>query len=420
MDQENLPVPSGQPEHELAPVQPLSPGGRFAFADTDPGDTTESGAAILKRLVGAVLYYKWLVLGITALGCVAAFLVSRTLEMTYTAEARLWISVTDRVSERQGPIQSPELLQGAAWVELIRSYTVLDPVVSEHRLYLRYRASDRDVLGNLSTDSVFMPGSYIAAVDPSGSTVELREERRGVLERVDVGEPIGRDIGLIWTPAADRLTPDRQIIFELEHPRATARYVMDAMTPRLVGDNFLMLQYEHNNPELAATVLNSFTTKYVELAAELKRAKLEEFRDILEQQLTYSEENLRRAELALESFRIQTITLPSDPATPVNPGIEATRDPALASYFQLSIDREALQRDRSAIARLLATVGSEPLSVDALTVIPTVAESPELMQALTELTESRAELRALSRQYTEEHPLVRRATERVDNIQYTV
>ena len=33
---------------------------------------------------------------------------------------------------------------------------------------------------------------------------------------------------------------------------------------------------------------------------------------------------------------------------------------------------------------------------------------------------TRAELRALSRQYTEEHPLVRRATERVDNIQYTV
>lgn len=421
MDQENLPASSVPPEvPAAAPTQPVPSGGRFAFADAEFAEDAQDGGDTIKRSLGAVVYYKWLVLAITLVGCVGAFLVSRTLDLTYTAEARLWISVTDRISERQGPIQSPELLQGSAWVELLRSYTVLDPVVREHRLYLQYRASDRDVLGGLQTDSVFLPGSYIASVDPSGTTVELREERRGVIERVRVGESIGRSVGLRWTPPAAGLTPERQVVFELEHPRATARYVMEAMNPRLVGDNFLMLQYEHNNPQLAAKVLNSFTTEYVDLAADLKRAKLDEFRDILEQQLTYSEENLRRAELALESFRVQTITLPSDPATPVNPGIEATRDPALSSYFQLSIDRESLQRDRDAIARLLADARTEPLSVDALTAVPTVMQSPELMQALTELTESRAELRALGRQYTDEHPLMRQAAERTDHMQHNV
>lgn len=55
--------------------------------------------------------------------------------------------------------------------------------------------------------------------------------------------------------------------------------------------------------------------------------------------------------------------------------------------------------------------------MDALTAIPTVTQSPELMQALTELTTARANVRALSQQYTAEHPLMRQALEQVNRLQ---
>jgi len=418
MDQGNLPlpsVPSGQQALSTPPAAPAA--GRFAFADADL-DHEEGGGGGFKRMLGAVLYYKWLVLGITAVGLAAGLLLSRHANLSYTAEARLWVAgVPDRNAQMQGPIQSPELLRGRAWVELLGSYAVLDPVVQEHRLYLRFRSRDRDVMAGFHADSGYTPGAYSLIVDETGAQVELHEERAGLIERVPAGSPVGAALGMRWNPPRQLLTPGRQIDFRLVHPRAATRYVTQAMDANIVGENFLMLRFSNENPELSASILNSLATQYVEVAAELKRAQLEEFRDILERQLTYSEENLRQAELALENFRVQTITLPSDQATPINPGIEATRAPALSSYFQLSIDREALQRDRNSIQRLIATASTEPLSVDALTAIPTVTQSPELMQALTELTTARANVRALSQQYTAEHPLMRQALEQVNRLQ---
>ena len=48
------------------------------------------------------------------------------------------------------------------------------------------------------------------------------------------------------------------------------------------------------------------------VAAELKREKLTGLTKILDGQLRYAQQNLRDAEVALESFRVQTITLPSE------------------------------------------------------------------------------------------------------------
>lgn len=421
MDQGNLPVPSIPSESQAFAPSQISPnGGRFSFADGDP-DHEEGGGGGIKRILGAVLYYKWLVLGLTVAGCVAGVLVSRQAKLSYQAEARLWVAgVPDRNAQMQGPIQSPELLRGRAWLELLGSYAVLDPVVQQHRLHLRFRAHDRDVMAGFHADSGYTPGSYFLLVDEAGTNVELHEERVGRIERVSVGSAIGRELGMSWAPAAASLTPNRRVDFRLVHPRTASRYITQSIEASIAGDNFLMLRFSNENADMAASILNTLATQYLEVAADLKRAQLEEFRDILERQLTYSEENLRQAELALESFRVQTITLPSDQATPINPGIEATRAPALSGYFQLSIDREALQRDRDAIQRLIANAVTEPVSVDALTSIPTVARSPELMQALTELTTGRANVRALGQQYTDEHPLMRQALEHVNRLQASV
>lgn len=419
MDRDNLPVPmDGQPA-PLAEAAAQAVPRRFAFAD-DPDEADGSGSDGLKRMIGAVLYYKWLIIGLLVVGTAAGVAASRFVEPAYTARARLWVSVATRESDFEGPIQSAELLQGGAWLELLASDAVLDHVVRERRLYLEYRTGDRDVLSTLTTDSVYQPGSYVATVDARGSTVDLRSETGESVEQVPVGSLIGRSIGIHWSPNAAALTPGRSIVFRLLHPRTAAGRLTQALDAQMAsGGNFLFIAYSGGHPEQVAQVTNELAERYVDVAAELKRGKLSELRKILETQLIYAEENLRQAELALESFRVSTITLPSD-AAPVTPGVEATRASAYDNFFDLKIEREALARDRDAIRRLLAESESGTLSIDALSAVGAVQSSPELSQALTELTEQRASLRALQQQYTDEHPLVRNALREADQLQRVV
>lgn len=420
MDRDNLPAPlNDQPG---LPADAPVPGAarRFNFADADFAEEEGGGSDGLKRLLGAILYYKWLVIALVILGTIAGVAASRFVEPEYTARARLWVSVATRQSDFEGPIQSAELLQGGAWLELLSSDAVLDHVVRERRLYLEYRTRDRDVLSTLTTDSTYVPGSYIATVDGSGSTVELRRENGPMVEKVEIGLPIGRTIGIRWQPPAAALAPGRTIVFRLQHPRTAAALLSRALDAQMAsGGNFLFIAYSGGNPQQVAQVTNELADRYVDVAAELKRGKLSELRAILETQLTYAEENLRQAELALESFRVSTITLPSD-ATPVTPGVEATRSSAFDNYFDMKIRREALQRDRDAIRRLLADNASGTLSVDALSAVGAVQTSPELSRALTELSESRAELRALQQQYADARPLVATALRDVDHLQTVV
>lgn len=420
MDRDNLPVPlNGQPGVP-AETPGLVAARRFNFADSDSAEDEGTGSGGLKRMLGAVLYYKWLVIGVLVVGTAIGVAASRFVEPEYTARARLWVSVATRDSDFEGPIQSAELLQGGAWLELLASDAVLDHVVREQRLYLEYRARDRDVLSTLTVDSEYVPGSYVAAVDGAGESIELRRSDGTVIERAPVGAAVGAAIGIRWRPAASAFSPGRNIVFRLVHPRTAAGRLSTAVDASMAsGGNFLFLAYSGGHPELVAQVTNELADRYVEVAAELKRSKLSELRQILETQLVYAEENLRQAELALESFRVSTITLPSD-AAPVTPGVEATRASAYSNFFDLKIQREVLARERDAIRRLLAESTNGTLSIDALSAVGAVQTSPELSQALTELTEQRATLRALQQQYTDEHPLVRNALRETGNLQGVV
>ena len=66
-----------------------------------------------------------------------------------------------------------------------------------------------------------------------------------------------------------------------------------------------------------AATLNAVADQFVAVAADLKRAKLDELTAILEEQRRYAETSLRDAEIALEGFRVRTVTLPGERSTPV-------------------------------------------------------------------------------------------------------
>jgi polysaccharide biosynthesis transport protein len=406
-DRDNLPVraqDAGLPE---------VPGGYASYASHEE-PATAPGAFSPRRMLRAVVRYKWLVLALGVAGGAAAMYASRYLELTYTAEARLWIETAARGDGLRGPIQSPELLQNEAWLELLRSYALLDPVALDQRLYLRHARRDTDVLASLAIEPERLrQGAYVLRFVPTSGMLELRTADGEVVEQARHGESIGSTVGLQWRPSFVQNEP-RNVEFRVVPVRAAAQQLRSRLDARMRGANFMWVTYASEDPQKAAQVVNAVADRYVELAAELKRARLDELRDILERQLQFAENNLREAELSLERFRVATITLPTDMG-PAPAGLEETRAPVMSAFFDLKMEREALQRDRTAIMRVLST--RDAISVDALSAIASVRQSPELMQSLAELTSKRAERRALLLQYTEEHPLVVRATQDIEQLE---
>ncbi|MBX6364264.1 MAG: polysaccharide biosynthesis tyrosine autokinase [Gemmatimonadetes bacterium] len=365
----------------------------------------ESKGPGFRRLLAAVVRYKWLVAGLMVLGTAAGLLLSRFVKPEYVADATVWI---DGPQDRGGPIQGSELLQNTAWVDLLKSYTVLDYVVSTERLYLQYDVRDRALFQNFELASRFIPGGYEFQVDKSGRRYDLRSSTGQVVEQGAVTDSVGRRQGFRWVLPPKALKPGRTVKFTVSTPRDAARDLARRLRPTLADNaNFLTIELAGDDPQRIASVVNTLIDRYVDVARDLKSGKQRELTKILADQLASAELNLHQAESELERFRVETITLPTEEGTPVTPGLESTRQQAVSSFFTMKLEKEELQRQRDAIQQVLRQRPDSGISVDALAAIDAVQKSPELSTALKELTEKRATLRALSQQFTPEHPRVK-------------
>ncbi|MGH7483013.1 MAG: GumC family protein [Longimicrobiales bacterium] len=392
---------------QKAPAALAPPG-----ADPLYADEAEDGID-LHRIAGAVLRYKWPILALTVIGTTIGFLVVQRLPSEYQAQAMIWIEQSTMNQGESGPIQTENLLDAsAAWVELLKSYSVLDHVVRERRLYLTpATASDESLFRDFALAERFVPGDYRLQIDGSGTRFLLAESSMGVVERGHVGDEIGSRVGLDWTPPATLLTAGRIVEFRVSVPREISLALADAMKTRVAErGSFLRVELVQPEPIRAAGVLNAVLDRYIEIATELKRAKLDELTTILAEQLQTAETNLRKAEIALEGFRVHAITLPAENASPVTPGLESTQASVLGRYFEMKVGAEELRMDRAAV---IAALESGSGMVEALEVIPAVASSSALQSALQELTLKQAELRALRYQYTDEYAPVQRLAEQV-------
>src|SRR5439155_11389728 len=70
----------------------------------------------------------------------AGFGVARFVRPQYGAQATIWIDATERErwgqGQDRGPIRQGQLLDPQAWVDLLKSYVVLDQVVRDQRLFV--------------------------------------------------------------------------------------------------------------------------------------------------------------------------------------------------------------------------------------------------------------------------------------------
>jgi polysaccharide biosynthesis transport protein len=385
---------------------------------------SEAGGLIdIRRYVAALKRFKWLIMVAPFFGLGVGLLVSRIMKPDYVSSAMLWIESPGQGEQRGpqiGPIRQQQLLSAGSWVELLKSSLVLDTAVYQLEMYVQPRnAADSTVLRGLKLLEAFRKGGYRLELDPAAdsATLFVRTLFKNIaVERVAIGDSIGRSMGLLWAPPAEALARGARIDFDIQAPRIVSRGVSRKMRASIdPSGNFLRIELTGKDRESLPRIVNTVVTRYVSVAAELKREKLTELAHILDQQLRQAEGNLRDAENALESFRVQTITLPGERATPVSPGLQQTQAPVLSNFFTMRIDLDNLRQDAQAISRALKQA-SDTIPIEALSAVGAVQTS-ELMVALRELTDKRAELRSMRYRYTSEHPPLRQLAAAIDTIE---
>ena len=406
-----IPTPAASTAIDRRAPQGHVPANSAGWSQPPGAPPSDGNGASFGRHLAAIRRYRWLVAGLALLGLGGGILLTRFIDPEYEVRSTIWISSETPIQEKNGPIRSSELLNTQAWVELLRSFRISDAVVMKMALYLAPDdAKDSTALAGFSLADRFRPGDYELRVDKGGRWT-LAAETGAVVEQGAVGDSVGRQVGFRWAPPASELVAGRTIAFAVATPRETSI----ELTKRLAAElpehsNFLWLSLTGKDSERTARTMNEWTREFVTVAAELKKRNLVEFANILGGQLRYAETSLRDAEMALESFRVNTITLPSEGATAVVPGVEMTRDPVLNAFFDQRVQYDNVRRDREALERLLAPGARDSVGPDALLAIPTVASTEAarpLRETIAQLYTKESELRMAQRLYTDEHQSVR-------------
>jgi polysaccharide biosynthesis transport protein len=372
------------------------------------------------RYAAALRRYKWLMLAIIVAGTALGVFATRFLRPLYEVQATIWVSQPEPTQrEDRGPIRSGELVNPTAWIELFKSFAVVDSVVTKMGLYRGLEnPSDSGALAGFALGERFRPGTYRLTVDSSQRQYVLTSDDRKEIERGAIGDSIGRRVGFLWAPSAASLPKDSRIDFDIVNPRDVSIALRDALTATLPErSNFLRVSLVGTSPPRMAAILNVWLDEFVSTAAELKKRNLVELAKVLEAQLTLAENGLKRAETALENLRVRTIALPSEIA-PMGRAGEAPRDPVREAFFSQRTEYEDIHHERLALENLITDVRRGTMPADALLSLPPVRERADnLTAAISELHTKQAALRAARQRYTDEHHTVQEAQRSIETLE---
>ncbi|WP_337171441.1 polysaccharide biosynthesis tyrosine autokinase [Gemmatimonas aurantiaca] len=411
---------SGQ---QIQPVQPRDAALEPYQEGDPPGDWGGSSADAapepkgpnLRRYLAAVNRFKWLVLLLLPIGGAAGYAATRFIEPEYEVQATILLEQGTGVNNGagRGPIQAAELLQASGWQDLLRSYAIADPVVMGLGLFVTPVADADSVLfRQFRVDQTRLrPGDYKLTIAGGRYVLSLKP---GIeVEKGAVGDSIGRPVGFQWQPASTDFGRRATVEFNVQTPREASRALIKKLSLSLqTGSSFLFLRMTGPNAQRSAATLNAWVEQFVTVATQYKKQNVVQVAGILEGQREYAAQELAGAESALESFRVRTVTEPSERQT-ITPGIEMTNSPVFENYFRDKILSDNYRRDREALERILQSGRSgTPITREAVLSVPAVNADPaadNLRKALEEQAAREFELRRLRETYTDEYQRVKDA-----------
>lgn len=398
---------------EVRSVTPATTG--VALGELTGGGAPESSASNkITRLVSALRRFAWLIVLVTVVGATLSMAATRFLKPEYTASASIYIDAGN--GSNAGPIRAPELLSSYNWVELVKTFAVLDSVVREMNLYLRPgKNATHAFFDGFELAERYLPGAYVLTVDNDGTRYALKNKAGVQLSTGLVTDSVGREAGFGWLPGPKYLTSDLEAHFTLLTPRDAASDLRNTLGVNLTieNGNFLELYLAGTDPVRTAATINAVQRRFVEVAADLKKKQLRELSTLLGDQVRQQETKLRSAEQALESYRVATITQPREDV-PMASGLTFTQSGAYARYFEQRVEIETLRNERRSIEDVLARSADGGNSIDAFNTIASVRSAPDFSKVLTELSQSESELRALRTRYTDEFKGVRDLQDKIE------
>lgn len=365
------------------------------------------------RVGSALNRYKWLIALITVIGTGGAAVATRFIKPQYTAQATVWIDEAPREGADRGPMRQSQSFEPEAWLDLLRTYAVLDSAVQDLQLNVSFDSpADSLAARGFGVADTFRTGQYRLRISDDGRAYALFEKKRGELEMGTAGDSIGRKLGFRWAPPATAFRGRREIAFTVGTLRDAARELGEALQAHIdPAGNFLKVELDGTNPSRLAATLNDITGRYVALAADLRHRKLNEVKGVLDNQRDVAHKSLTQAEQALEEFRSRTATLPRDaqPATSaLAPASGSAVDPVASGYFDTQKELGAVRSEHATLAKYANGHANADLMVGELERLPSVQKSSELSAALKELGTKEADLRALRYRYSDSYPAVQK------------
>ncbi|MCU0634596.1 MAG: polysaccharide biosynthesis tyrosine autokinase [Gemmatimonadaceae bacterium] len=415
------PLPGGpDPDTTATSIQVYGEGTSTALTAPSAfsGDRPRAAATGFARYWAGIKRFKWLIVLLGLLGAGGGVLATTFLKPEYAVQSTVRITLDDAQSGR-GPIQAEQVLKSGGYLDLLRSFQIADPVVRKLRLYVKpERERDSLLFSNFDVEVARLrPGDYKLVVDKDRYSLALEPGFR--VEEGVIGTPIGVPAGFKWQPSRAVLTGRGTVKFKVMTPREASIAVIRKLRWDLQeGSQFVFLNYRDDNAQRAANTLNTWVEQFVAVSTQLKKTKVSQTATILTGQLAYAEQNLRDAEAALESFRVRTISMPSERSTPIAPGLEITRDPVFTAYFDKKVLADQLRRDRESIERAVADGGTagETLRPEQILSIPVINSDPaaeQIRKSLTELAEMEGNYRQLTQVYTTEYPAVKKLNDQI-------
>ena len=419
-----LPPAAGEGESILLAAQPAMTSIGTQSWDEGAAALPQMTTSPVERAFSALRRYRFLVVGIVLLAGAVGVAETRFVKPMYEARATIWIESDTPLDKQSGPIRPAELLNADAWVELLKSYRITEAVVRKLVLYVHpANPLDAPIFRTFATGNRFVPGTYRLLLHRNEGRWTLLSARLVPLDSGTSRDSVGARLGLRWTlpPEAFVGQGDRTVDFYLGTPRETAIVLRDRLNTRLEPQsNFIWLTLQDRDPALAARTLNTWSKEFVTVASDLKRRNVVELANILRDQLNSADSTLQNAESALEQFSARTITLPKDGVGNAASTNSATRDPALAAFFQQKLEYDNLRLDRQNLERVVNDAKRGAVPWESVLLIPSVSQSPgaeALRTAFNTQYDEQARLSAARQIYTDQYPAVKQLMASLNTLQ---